>query len=74
MTFTVTLQDLLIGAGIVVPLASGMMYWALRMAINAAVTQLELRIMTSYMKQSTCEKIREECERHREASKARARA
>jgi hypothetical protein len=65
VTFTISLQDLLVGAGVVLPIACGAMYWALRMAITAAVVQLELKITQGYMQKETCRVIREECERHR---------
>ena len=74
MSFTVTLQDLLVCAGIAVPIACGALYWALRMAIDAAVTQLELRITQGYMQKTTCRDIREECERHRHEVAARGEA
>lgn len=65
MQFTVTLQDLLIASGVVAPLGFGALYWAARMAIKSEVKDLKLDIMEQYMRVTTCEKIRAECERHR---------
>ena len=79
MALTLTLTDMLVTAGIVVPLACSGIYMVVRMAIRSEVTQLELRITQAYMAKDTCRQIREECERHRaetthhpEARRARA--
>ena len=65
MQITVTLGDMLVTAGIVVPAGSGALYWAVRMAIRAAVKDLEIEVAKGYMAKETCQRIREECERHR---------
>jgi hypothetical protein len=49
------------------------MYWALRMAVKAEVTQLELKITKGYMQKETSAVIRAECEKHRHELAARTR-
>jgi hypothetical protein len=65
MSFTLTLTDLLIAAGIVVPIGVAGLYWCVRMAIQAEVGRLERRVLEDYRTKATCREIREECERHR---------
>jgi len=72
MAVTLTLTDMLIAAGVVIPLACTGMYLSIRMAINGAVKDLKMEVMDKYMQKDTCRQIREECERHRESRRARA--
>lgn len=65
MQLTMTLSDILIAAGIVVPAGSGALYWSMRMAIRDAVKDLELRVATGYMSKTSCETIRAACDKHR---------
>lgn len=65
MQITLTLGDMLLAGTIVVPIGAGAIYWAVRMAIKDAVTQLELRVAKAYQSKDTCLTIRTECERHR---------
>lgn len=65
MTITVTLPDILIAAGIVIPSGSGVLYWSVRMAIKSAAQQLELRMSEGYVGKGSCQRIREECAQHR---------
>ena len=65
MQITVSLGDILTAAGIIVPGGCGALYWAVRMAIRAAVKDLEIEVAKGYMSKDTCTRIRDECERHR---------
>lgn len=65
MTITVTLPDILIAAGIIIPSGSGALYWSVRMAIHSAAQQLELRMSEGYVGKATCQRIRDECAAHR---------
>ena len=72
MAVTLTLTDMLVAAGVVVPLGCTGIYLAVRAAIRSEVMALELRITQAYMTQDTCRQVREECERHRELGRVRA--
>lgn len=58
----------------VLPLLGGTVYWAVRMAIRAEVSSLELRIGEKYVDKETCKAIREDCDRYRRAKEQRGEA
>ena len=74
MQITISVADILTAAGIVVPVGCGAVYWSVRMAIRDAVQRLELRVSESYVGKAACQRIRDECEHHREQLAAAGRA
>ena len=65
MTLALTLSDMLMAAGVIIPLSCTGLYLAVRAAIKSEVKDLELRITQAYQSKATCREIRAECEQHR---------
>lgn len=65
MQITITLTDILVAAGIIVPLGCSGLYLSTKLAIRSAVRDLELEVARGYMSKATCKEIRDACERHR---------
>lgn len=78
MQITLTLTDMLVAAGIIVPLACTGLYLtirgAIKSAVSSAVKDLKLEVTERFVTQDTCRQIRAECERHRDAEARRAHA
>ena len=68
---TVTLGNLIAVLAVFVPVMSGAIYFAVRMAIRKEVLSLELRVSDKYVQKETCKAIRTDCHKLYEESMKR---